>query len=535
MFLKTDTSSQSHFAKVPTISRSRNAFGVAEKLVTTIQFDKLYPIYHKFIYPGDTLSVVQKSIARLNTQVAVLHDDLYIDLHAWFVPMRLIHEDWARFQFNTKDNPSQDNSALKTPWIAITGDLVTTGFASKSLYDYFGYPTLVPITDVYKHINNYLPRAYNLIWNTNYRDENLQNPVTVDLDTGADSHSDYVLLNRGKRHDKFTSCLPFLQKGDESSLPISGYAPVEMYANNGNWVKFYRVNGTTPLGIGDVSSDSVSALYNNNQGVAGIIDPNGTLRADLSSGIITPSVNDLRQSIAVQQLLEADARGGTRDVESILHRWGVQVPDFRLQRPEYLGGATFGFDGHLVPQTSETGTTPQGNLAQFSASQQAFNINHSFVEHGVMMILISCRSNITYQSGLQKELSYQTRFDFYQPEFANLGEVAVKDGEINFVGDTNDDSVFGYQEYGYELRYSENRVTGEMRSNYATSRDYQHLADDYASTPTLGSSWIQSSTDISRNISVSTSVADPIELNCLVQGTIARTMPMYSVPGLTRL
>lgn len=530
MHLKTDTSSNAHFSRVPTISHSRNAFTIAEKHVTTIQFDTLYPVYTKMIYPGDTISAVKRSLARLQTQITTLFDDLYIDAHAWFVPLRLIQTDWARFQFNAQPGgPSQDNSALTTPSI----DLVTLGvggFASKSLYDYFGLPTLIDFTTSGQHIHNYYGRAYNLIWNQNYRDENLQNPVTVDLDNGPDLASDYTLLKRGKRHDKFTSALTSQQKGPAASIPLGVSAPVYLNAAAGPVLASYV--GGAPAAAGGININGVQQL---NNGVGNIVlNPNGSLLADLSTATAA-TVNQLRTSVAVQHLLEADARGGTRDVEAIQNRWGVTVPDFRLQRPEYLGGTTWDFDGHIVPQTSESATTPQANLTQFSQARADFSIEHSFVEHGVFMILLSARSNITYQQGLPRELSYKTRFDFYQPEFANLGEVAIKNKEIFASGTSTDDNTFGFQEYAYELRYSENRVSAEMRSNYALSLDSKHMADDYATLPTLGSAWIQSQTPISRNIAVASTISDPIELNMMLSGRIARTLPMFSVPGLMRL
>lgn len=532
MHLKTDTSSNAHFSRVPTISHSRNAFSIAEKHVTTIQFDYLYPLYWKYIYPGDTLSITNQSMARLQTQIGPLYDDLYIDAHAWFVPFRLLQTNWARFQFNAQPTgPTQDNSSLTTPSLDIQA-LGAGGFVAKTLYDYFGLPTEVATTTSTAHVNNYLGRAYNLIWNNNYRDENLQNAVTVDLDDGPDAVSDYVLLKRGKRHDIFTSCLPAAQKGTAVTMPLGTSAPVVSNSNVFTWTRGAATNRTIQV---DGTSNGVfmnGALVTSGTAIWG--NESGLI-ANLSSAT-TASINTLRSSIAVQQLLEADARGGTRDVEAIQHRWGVTVPDFRLQRPEYLGGATWSFDGHLVPQTSATsGSNFQGDLKGFSQCLNSFSVNHSFVEHGVFMILYSARSNITYQEGLQRELSYRTRYDFFQPEFANLGEVAVLNKEIYFQGTSADADTFGYQEYAYELRYSQNRVTGEMRSNYATSLDSRHMADDYSSLPTLGTAWIASNTAITRNIAVSAATADPIQFNLFTSGRIARTLPMYSVPGLTRL
>lgn len=538
MHLRTDTSSEQHFSRVPTISRSRNAFSIAEKHVTTIQFDYLYPLYWKYIYPGDTLSISQAIMARLQTQIGPLYDDLYADIHAWFVPMRLLQTNWARFQFNAQPTgPSQDNSSLTTPKITTTS--LTGGFVAKTLYDYLGFPTETgTLAADGEHINNYLGRCYNFIWNENYRDQNLQTQVVVDVDDGPDNPADYVLLKRGKRHDRFTSCLTALQKGTAATIPLGTTAPVYASGNlkltQGTDDRTLRMNS----GSGTVAWDVNPTATSNNVRAGTVASTSDTgLLANLAAAT-SASVNLLRSSIAIQHLLEADARGGTRDVEAIQHRWGVTVPDFRLQRPEYLGGATFSFDGHLVPQTSATsGSNYQASLAQFSDSLMSWNVNHSFVEHGVFMILISCRSNITYQEGLQRELSYRTRYDWYQPEFANLGEVAVLNKEIYFqgAGAAADQQTFGYQEYGYELRYSMNRVTGEMRSNYATSLDSRHMADDYSALPTLGSAWIVSNTAISRNIAISAATADPIQLNTLVAGRIARTLPMYSIPGLLRL
>lgn len=546
MHLRTDTRAQSHFANVPTISRSRNGFSIAKKHVTTIQFDYLYPLYWKYIYPGDTLNIHMKALARLQTQIAILHDDLYFDMHAWFAPFRLLQTDWARYQFNAQPSgPSQDNTALTSPAIDLTG--MTTGFASKSLYDYFGFPTLIDQAASGQHMNNYLARAYNFIWNTNYRDENLQTAAVVDLDNGPDSPADYVLKKRGKRFDKFTASLTAAQKGTPPNIPVGTSAPV---IGNGTAISLWSGtknsalwwNGTNSPALVDTGNGlpvGTATITNSppNTGVLYGVSTNplySGLTADLSSAI-GASLNQFRVSVAVQHLMEADARGGTRDVESIQHRWGVTVPDFRLQRPEYLGGQTFSFDGHVVPQTSETASTPQGNLTQFSQTITSMPVTHSFVEHGVFMILISARSNMTYQQGLKKDLSYRTRYDWYQPEFSNLGEVAVLSKEIYFDGTSADNSTFGFQEYAYELRYDENIVTSEMRSNYPQSLDMKHMAYDFSSRPTLSSGFIESATPISRNIVVDTDVADPIELNTLCEGMIARTLPMYSIPGLNRL
>lgn len=538
MHLRTDTQQNSHFATVPTISHSRNGFALAETHKTTIQFDYLFPIFQRYVYPGDTINVQEHIMARLNTQAQVLYDDLYFDLHAWFVPMRLIQTNWARYQFNTQTTPGEDNSSLTSPRITLSG-LGAGGFTSKSLYDYIGMPTKINYSADTENINNYVARAYNFIWNSDYRDENLQAPVTVDMGDGPDNPANYVLLKRGRRHDVFSSALIAAQKGTPVSLPLGTTAPITFSSAGGP--SFLKTTAGANIGTSAALSHGtgMAQTYYLGDGTAGLqMDNSLSLRADLASATAA-TLNQVRQSYAVQHLLEADSRGGTRDVESIQHRWGVTVPDFRMQRPEYLGGQTFTFDGHVVPQTSGTGatgtTTPQANLTQFSQAMSTFQVVHSFVEHGIFLILISARSNMTYQEGLRKEFSYRTRYDWYQPEFANLGEVVVKNKEIYAQGTSADDQTWGYQEYAYELRYGLNRVSGEMRSNYTTSLDSRHMADDYASLPTLGSTWIQSNTPISRNLVVSAATADPIQLNTLATGMMARTLPMFSIPGLKRL
>lgn len=539
----------SHYAQVPTISHQRNSFSVAEKHVTTLAFDKLYPLNWKYMYPGDTINVTSAMMARLTTQVSDLFDDLYFDIHAWFVPMRLIQTNWARYQFNAQPGgPSQDNSSLTSPKIDLATLWDAGGgnrqFQAKSTYDYWGLPTEINFNTIFtntQHINNYLGRSYNLIWNTNYRDENLQNPVVVDLDDGPDDYNDYkTILTRGKRHDMITSSSPFLQKGTTPSIPVLGTAPVE--GISGSFSKFTDGTNTGSLIWSAASGLSGSGFTPGtpaNGTALRLGDTSGVntaLRVNLNSGLAFLTTNDLRLSVAVQHLLEGDARGGTRDVEAIKHRWGVTVPDFRLQRPEYLGGQTFTFDGHVVPSTAETASNPQAHLTAFSQALNTFSITHSFVEHGVFMILLSLRSNITYQQGLQRELSHRTRLDWYQPEFANLGEQAllIKEVAMTDVAALND-VAFGYQEYGYWLRYGWNRVSSEMRSNYATSKDYKHMAQEFTSITGLNAAFIQSFTPIDRNIDVASSVADPVEINSILKGNLVRTLPMYSVPGLTRL
>jgi len=320
MHLKTDTGArQRHFSRVPTISKQRNAFSVAKKHITTAKFDYLYPVYTDFIYPGDTASLTKTCMARLATQVGTLYDDLYIDLHAWYVPMRLIQTDWARYQFNFEETPGQDNSSIKSPKVNLSQLADANGFGEKSLYDVLGYPTEADFRSDDMHVNNYEARAYNLIWNENYRDQNLQDPVVLDLDNDADNPTDYVLLKRGRRHDKFGSSLPFQQKGDAATVAISGSAPVERVTGTGNAGDIYDASTDVASGAQALYSDSGGNLSNSSGGPDLYYDPNGTLVANMSA-ITLFSINDIRTSATIQHLLEADARGGTRDIEAIQNR-----------------------------------------------------------------------------------------------------------------------------------------------------------------------------------------------------------------------
>lgn len=570
MHLRTDTSAQSHFARVPNVAKPRNTFGIAKKHVSTCGFDILYPVYKQKVEPGDSLQLTLQVMARLQTQGWILYDDLYFDLQAWYVPNRLVQTNFARYMFNFQEDPTQDNSSLTSPKLMVKDGMSAVTLAAKSLYDYFGdYPIGEPLSYdpgggdpwVETFINNYDARAYYLIWNWNYRDQNLQDSLVIPMDEGPDDPTDFVLQPRGKRHDKFTSCLPFQQKGQAAVIPLSGLAPVDFSGASNSadaWFTDIMHDANVSLGhlvatgggANQVLEYSAAVLGSDDQAYVGTSDGSilenwlkntGSVFADLSTaGDFT--VNDLRNSVAVQHLLEADARGGTRDIEAIQHRWGVTVPDFRLSQPEFIGSQTFSFDGVVVPQTSETASTPQGTLVQFSQARSGFSVSHSFPEHGVFMILLSLRSNQTYQNFLSRMNSHRTRLDWYNPEFANLGEVALLNQEQFYKGGapaTPEQAMtaqFGFQEFGYWLRYEDSIVTAEMRSNYATSLDMKHMAYDFGtSVPVLNDDYIKSATPIGRNIVVQPEVADPVELNMLATGRIARVLPMYSVPGLLRL
>lgn len=541
MQLRSDTGKNSVFANIPNLSRPRNLFPMYERHTTTMQFDKLFPIFHDWIYPGDTISGQLHFMARLQTQATYLFDDLYLDFHAWFDPHRNVQTNWARYQFNYQETPSQDNGSLTSPAVDFTvstGTVFssTTGFIAKELYDYFKYPTEVNLSASTQKYNNYLARHYNNIWDKAYRDQNWMSAPTLDRDDGPDNPNDYALRYRGKRFDWLMSGTKAVMKSQNSFLgaPVIGTSPV---VSTGAQVLFDTIPSTSSRGFYGESGTTNTELDGANFGAQTPLMFGSTtgLQANLTSGLAYMLVNDLRSTVSVQHFYENDSIGGTRDIESIKHRWGVTVPDFRLVRPEYLGGATFRFDGHIVPQTSETASTPQGTLTSFSQLKGALNITHSFVEHGNLIVLVSARSNMTYQQGIEREATARTRLDWYQPEFAHVGNVAILAREVYVSGtDANDINPFLYNEYGYWLRYTRSFVTAEMRSNYATSLDSRHMAYDFVA-PVADASFFNSFTPIVRNIVVDPDDADPIELHTIFEGRMARVLPVNSIPGLTRL
>ena len=471
---------QHSFATIPDVHIGRSKFDRSYTVKDTFAFDYLYPVYLDEIIPGDTFNVRLNAFARLATQLVPIMDNLYADYHFFFVPNRLVWTNWKKFN-GAQDNPGDS--------ISFTVPILTPGtaFAVDSIFDKFGLPTGVANVAV----NNTLPlRAYIKIWNDWYRDENLQNSVTLPTGNGPDVQASFTLLKRGKKKDYLTGCLPWPQKGSTAvTLPLGTRAPVAYGANVATTLSIVSSAGTSVAMVGS-GANVVSSTT-----VTGTPTSPNALYADLSSATAA-TINQLRLAFMTQSLLELDARGGTRYVEVLRAHFGVVSPDFRLQRAEYLGGGTQRINSHPVAQTAVTsGSSYQGQLAAFSTHMVTSNDNigfsKSFVEHGYVIGLVSFRADITYQQGLNKLWQRQTRYDFFWPKLQQLGEQAVLNNEIYADGSANDTLVFGYQERYGEYKYRQSEIRGQFRSTYATPLDMWHMAEKFTTLPTLGSTFVQ--------------------------------------------
>jgi hypothetical protein len=508
------------FSETPKVDIQRSSFDRSHGFKTTFDGGYLVPILVDEALPGDTFSVNMTAFARLATPIYPIMDNMYMTTHFFSVPYRLVWDHWKNFMGERRPNP--DSSIDYTiPVMDVTqAPLSTTGYLNESLSDYMTIPTLIPGLE---H-NSLHHRAYNLIYNEWFRDENLQDSVTVDVDDGPDDPADYVLLRRGKRHDYFTSALPWPQKGDAVDIPMSGDANITT-ASVGSYVNVFNINNDEKT----LKDDGVGIYPGTKEATS------FPLVADLS-GVAATTINQLRLAFATQRYLEQNARGGTRYIELIKSHFHVDSPDQRLQRPEYLGGGQSPVNISPVAQTSETDATPQANLSAIGTTvlnQHGFT--KSFTEHCLIIGLVSVRADLTYQDGLNRMFSRQTLYDYYWPSFSNIGEQTILNKEIYAQGSADaaaDAAAFGYQERYAEYRYSPSCITGKFRSNVgAGSLDPWILTQDFGALPTLGADFIVDTPPIDRVIAVPTQ--PHFIFDSLFKMHCARPMPVYSIPGGT--
>jgi hypothetical protein len=505
------------FSQNPDIKIQRSSFNRDHGHTTAFDAGYLVPVFVDEALPGDTFNCDMSGFARLATPIYPLMDNLFMDTHFFAVPLRLVWDNWQKFCGEQTD-PGDSIDYLVPTMTSTTG----TGYSEESIHDYFGIPPGVPDLE---H-SSLFHRAYNLIYNEWFRDQNLQDSVVVDKDDGPDDPSDYVLLKRGKRHDYFTSALPWPQKGDSVDLPLGVSA--DIYTAG-------ATNDAQDITVFSTTEDAYRKITGGGTGGDVYIGGTGNeaykLYADLSNATAA-TINQLRQSFQIQRMLERDARGGTRYTEILKSHFGVISPDQRLQRPEYLGGGSTPVMINQVPQTSSTdATSPQGNLSAYGTvgfSRHGFT--KSFTEHCIVIGLVSVRADLRYQQGLNRMFSRSTRYDFFWPSLANIGEQAVLNKEIYAQGTAVDDDVFGYQERYAEYRYKPSLVTGKMRSSSAASLDAWHLAQDFSALPVLNASFIEESPPMSRVIAVPDEpdfIFDSyIKLQC------ARPIPLFGIPGM---
>lgn len=565
---------ESHFAQLPSVSIGRSRFDRSSSVKTTFNAGQLIPFYVDEVLPGDTFDVRTSRVVRMQTLMAPIMDNVYLDTYYFFVPSRLCWDHWRELNGENRESAWAPTVEYTVPQITAPAG----GWNVGTIADYMGLPVGVPNISV-----SALPfRAYALICNEWFRDENLSDPLNIPLgdatvqgvNTGvfvSDVAKGGLPYTAAKYHDYFTSCLPAPQKGPDVTIPLGTFGDLPVVGDGSSLPltdrttseALYLARGSAGTGadlrLGTYTGNA-SNLYGSNHPSKGITGVSGaptvpainfvgapTLEQlnGAPSGLMVPgsafaseavaaSINQLRMAFQIQKLYERDARGGTRYIEILRSHFGVTSPDARLQRPEYLGGNRVPITINQVIQNSQTDSTPLGDTAAMSVTTDVHkDFRKSFVEHGYVIGIMVARYDHSYQQGIERFWSRKDRFDYYWPVFANIGEQAVLNKEIYAQGTSVDDEVFGYQEAWADYRYKPSRVTGEMRSAYAQSLDVWHLADDYAKLPMLSDSWIRETPEnINRVIAVSDKNANQFFCDVYVQNRATRPMPLYSVPGL---
>jgi hypothetical protein len=516
------------FSMIPRADIPRSSFDCQTSYKTALDAGYLVPVYVDEVLPGDSVSLRMTAFTRLATPLYPCMSNMHLDSFFFFVPNRLVWENWQRFQGERDPDPDSSIDYTIPQMVSPTG-----GYAVGSLQDYMGLPTVgqVNASSTVSHSALFL-RSYNKIWNDWFRDENLQDSVVVDFDDGPDLYSDYTLLRRGKRKDYFSSSMTAPQKGDAVRMPLGDkayvkYDDITTTGYNDDFVVGYgqygeALGGSTTQGTtgGYIASGSTANMY-----------------ADLSTAT-SATINAIRNAFQTQRLLERDMRGGSRYPEILRAHWGVTPDDLRLFRPEFLGGSSAPITVNPVAQTSATtvtgGDTPLGTLGAVGTGlASGHGFSHSFVEHGILIGLVSVRADLEYQQGMHRMWSRQTRYDFYMPVFSHIGEQAVLSKEIYCDGTASDDDVWGYQEAWADYRYLPGKITGLMRSTSAGTLDAWHLAQNFTTRPTLNNTYIEDTPPVERIVAVGSEAnGQQFIFDAFFDIRKARAMPMYSVPGL---
>lgn len=530
----------------PSVNISRSTFDRSFNVKTTFNAGKLIPFYIDEVLPGDTFSDKTSMVVRMTTPIFPVMDDCYLDYYYFFVPNRLVWDNWQRFM--GENDMSAWTSTFDKPLPTVT--IPAESNLKNTTFDYFGLPATSGFGGNTVEVNALPFRAYQLIWNTRFRSENLQNPQLIAKgDTGDSFAVVSQLLPVCKSPDYFTTALPAPQKGPSTLIPgviyndISyvQFSPSPHTVYNPVHFSYVKDTGPTPSGTGFIvganTSDNQARASATNAEYTGSklsIDNAYTYLGDVKASGST--INDLRQAFAVQRMLERDARGGTRYEELIAAHFGVNSPDERMQRPEFLGGGRVNISMQQVVQQSSTdSTSPQGNVSGLSKTvHTGGDFTKSFTEHGYIIGVLCVRTKHTYQYGIDRLWSRKNRLDFYFPELANIGEQAILNKEIYAQGTEQDDEVFGYQEAWAEYRYKPNVVTGAFRHVADNNLDSWHYADIYDKLPKLSDSWIrETDVNINRTLAVQSQLADQFLADIYVQNVCTRPIPLYSVPGLT--